>query len=259
MKKFLIGCGIVAFIFIVLAVGSTVYCVSKVKQMATRWEAAGKAIGDTNAANPFTEPADLTLTQAQLDRYFEVRSNFWGRLMADKVISKMVGDINNKTNTMGVGDIVSLIFDSYKYLEFLADELNKSGMSAKEMQWTGRTLYLTIERGRKDKDPEYLELVDSIKANLDEINKVMNQSGQQNNQMRWEPTIAMMKDDADDIPEANLELVRQYFERLKADPAYYLELMMVIMDLQQPQAPANATFTIGDTTGSTAAQPATAE
>ena len=154
MKKFAIGCSIVALVLAVAGVGVGYYVYSKAKTAFTQLAELGKVTDiDKGVKNKtaFNAPASGELTEAQVDRLLQIQTRVRERLGAGaaEIERKYHGRFDKKDATVtdlpallsAYADLAKTLIDAKKAH---VDALNDAGMSLEEYRWIRRTSYRAL-------------------------------------------------------------------------------------------------------------------
>lgn len=152
MKSFLIGCGVVILILIVLGVGGVLYIRSAVKRVSAEMDGAQRSLVATNRDFPFQAPADGKLAEDRLLVWFNVREQ---ALMLEK----------KRTEQMRTGGFqamktaVNMIPAAFKEYETI---LREAKMSVSEYTWISGQVRGALKSRLAAKDPQTALMSDLI-------------------------------------------------------------------------------------------------
>lgn len=237
MKKFLIGCGVVFLVLIVLTVGVSLFIGIKVKGYVDKTGQSVKAMETLNTSYPFTPPPSATLTTAQLEKYFAIRGDAWALISKDAGVTEIMklmkaasqNQQGQQANQGSMGDMIKAFETGRRLLDEMTKILEQHQMSPKEYQWITSQIYGTLAEGKK------LNLELSTNA-YDEIQKAVD-AAMPANQPNTSTFEELMREGlrgfvAGDTP-ANEEALRPYFDKLIEQRMHGIELILLTIKVDQ--------------------------
>ncbi len=248
MKKFLIGCGVVFLVLIVLTVGVSLFIGIKVKGYVDKTGQSVKAMETLNTAYPFTPAPSATLTTAQLEKYFAIRSDAWAVISKDAGVAEIIklmkaasqNQQGKQANQGSMGDMIKAFETGRRLLDEMTKILEQHQMSPKEYQWITSQIYGTLAEGKK------LNLELSTNA-YDEIQKAVD-TAMPANQPNTSTFEELMREGlrgfvAGDTP-ANEEALRPYFDKLIEQRMHGIELILLTFKVDQTGRQGTVNFKI---------------
>jgi len=237
MKKVLIGCGIVALLFIVVLAAVGIFAGVKVANYGKSVETASQSMATVDRDFAFVEPAaDSAMPADRFQAYLGLRQRFVDRVLQVPFISKLVASSKNAPPALTPGDILGLVGEFPKLMQFYADELRAAKMSSDEFQWLSERTIEAIHTAGKNGDAEYAAAWDKIQAVSGDMQTAMRNSGNtdpnvQAMMMKFDTTL--MKASMVEADPASVQLVLDAKEQLAANPVQLAVEMLALLFLQQ--------------------------
>ncbi|CAN5228217.1 hypothetical protein BH09SUM1_BH09SUM1_11620 [soil metagenome] len=260
MKKFLIGCGIVALLFTVMAVGLGIYAAMKIKKIGNDYQASAQVIEQSNAKYPYTTTQPMVLEGKRLDQYFTVRTAVVDKVMQNPTVQKIVSAMQGgKTAPVGFGEMVALgTRFGPELLKDFGTALDAQKMSAEEYVAHVKAVYAAIDQGNNDGDADMKQIYDNMDKAIDQLNVQMSKGGQAQNQVSFKGSVAELRNNTK-VSVENIKEVAKHKDELMAHPEVsFLELMFMKNMRNHAIAPPPPSFTVGTdptATGGTEATP----
>ncbi|HEY7460732.1 MAG TPA: hypothetical protein VIC59_02500 [Gemmatimonadota bacterium] len=146
--KLAIGCGIIALLALIVMFTCGIFLKKKlgdvgesVKAGVEDQEAAEKKVAALEQQHPFTPPADGTLDEGQVETFFAVTDEAWGKMKSWIEDMQARGErIDEKSGAAGLGDAVAGVKGYANARVALADAFADHDMSPSAYMWTGLRL-----------------------------------------------------------------------------------------------------------------------
>jgi hypothetical protein len=147
MKRFLIGCGVVALVLFALAVVGGMWVFNNARKMGQKFRASHELLAETNRKHPFVHPPDGLVPENRLVAWIDIHKSAAQRMdeAAKKMENVRGGMAAFKAGMESMNNISSIT-------EEQAKALDQAKMSQKEFNWiTGQVMgALDHEAARKD-------------------------------------------------------------------------------------------------------------
>ena len=226
MKKFLIGCGVVTLLVIVLFVGVLVFIGVKAKQTMAAYEQAADKVHQVQVDYPFDPPEDLAMSPDRFEAYLNVRDRTIDRFTQIGVVSEMIAASQEKRKPdVSAGDMIGLISKFPPAIEDIAQILRTDEMSPAEYGYYSHTTLVTIKRAADDGNEEMADLWENLMEMADGIDSELRNN--QNANVNVDLDRALRKIEGLQVPDQNVQLILQPREELESKPmAIMLELVI---------------------------------
>ncbi len=250
MKKFLIGCGIVTLLTIIVIVGFVTFFFVKANQVADSWNQAGIDVQALHDDFPYTTPKEGTdLDGERLDQYIVTRTQLINRAMEMNLIQEMVvAAEQNRQPNVGAGDMMALFTETPKLMSDYANILRKVEMSPREYGYLSREVLHAVEEAASNGDPEFQAAWNKLQNTAKEVEKAMAQNQNPNQEfdvdLQGELDAAAMGVTS----ENNVNLVSQYKPELTERPELLIVELMLSQMLEQATTNINSNRNAGYST-----------
>jgi len=225
MKKVLIGCGIVALVLFLIAVGLGIFVVAKLNSIGNRYQTAVSEVNALDAKYAYTPPADESLDEQRLSDYFAVREAVLTKAQSNPTIQKIMNTPQGQDPNIGLGEIVALGTSfGPELISTYAAELDAHQMSPNEYRDTAERIYATVRSGADNGHQDMTEIYESLNRVIEEMNIQLAKSNNSQHQVDFEDKTSDFLA-AHPVPESNYEILAQYKDELTKDPfVAFLEL-----------------------------------
>lgn len=224
MKKFLIGCGVVALLVIVLFVGVLIFAAMKLKQTMNEYESAASEIHQVQLDFPFEAPADLRMEPERFEGYLRVRNRTIDRFRQIAFVNEIIlATQEQRRADVSVGEVFGLAGQLPPAIEDVAVILREEEMSPLEFNYYSETTLVTIKRAADQGDQEMIELWENLANMAKDVEYELRKN--QNTQLNIDLDHAMRMIESASVPAGNAALVLQHRDELESKP------MMIIIEM----------------------------
>ncbi|MBI5153800.1 hypothetical protein HZA57_01060, partial [Candidatus Poribacteria bacterium] len=210
MKKFLIGCGVLVLLCVIVLVGCIAFATIKIKNYGKAIESSAAEIEKVRKEFPFTKPESGEMDPVRFAAYIDVRKNAVGHVLEDPTIAEFVAAAqeNRAANVTGM-QILKQIGKVPEYIRFFADTLRKNQMSPEEYGHYARQTLTALRQIANEGDDELAKYWKGLEQTVDEVNiELRKQPAFQKQNIDLEDELDAMLEV--EVPPGNLELVREH-------------------------------------------------
>ncbi|MCB2155275.1 hypothetical protein KQI84_10330 [bacterium] len=227
MKKFLIGCGVLALLLIVLAVGLAVFVGVKIKGMANAYEQAANEIHQVQEDYPFDAPEDRSMDPDRFEAYLIVRDKTVDRFLQIPAIGEIVAAAQEKRKAdLSFGDVVSLAMTKLPpAMSDVALIMREQEMSPIEFNYYSETTLLTIKYAADNGNEEMIDLWENLTEMIYKVDDELRNN--QNADVNINLDRALRDLDDSGIPQANIDMILQHRDKLEERPMVIVIEMVI--------------------------------
>ncbi|HPB30032.1 MAG TPA: hypothetical protein PLB62_01095 [Candidatus Sumerlaeota bacterium] len=151
-KKFLIGCGVVFVLFVILIAVGVTFVVVRTKQFAERIGKTTEQYKATNTSYPFTPPEPALMDEARLQTFIRVRDTVRAKLEAHPDLIEQMKEMDKKgqkSARAAFKGVIDMVNSSWEASQAHIEALHENRMSIKEYVWYNRMVTGTILEAAK--------------------------------------------------------------------------------------------------------------